>query len=416
VKRTSFLPAVFGFLTDISGNFAITFAICAIPVMLAAGMALDYTQVINYKSRLQAAVDAAALAVAQDMTSLDDTGLNRMADDYLRANLTADDYAQVSAVQVQVDRVNKALTIVADGNMPTSFTRLAGYETLDYGVKASIHAAYGGLEALLVLDNTGSMARNNKIGDLKKAAKQFVSEMLARNGVEQVVKIGLVPFSNYVNVGMSNRNAAWITVPPDQAFPQSRWYGCVGSREYPLNLKDSDYATRVPGVMNVECAAEVLPLTADEAALNNAINRMQPNGLTYIPAGVSWGIRTLSAVAPFTGGATEQEARDKSITKAIVLMTDGENTISKDLNLPTHNSRDLAETNRWTLESCTIAKAQGIKVYTMVFGDEVPPAAAQLIKSCASSPEYYFDASNGAQLEQAFGDIAVSLSKLYLSQ
>jgi hypothetical protein len=205
-------------------------------------------------------------------------------------------------------------------------------------------------------------------------------------------------------------------VPPDQAFPRSNWYGCVGSREYPLNLSDEDFSMPVPGVMNVECAAAILPLTADETALGAAIDRMRPNGLTYIPAGVAWGMRALSADAPFTGGATEEQARDKSITKAIVLMTDGDNTISKDSNRPTHASRDLAETNRWTLEACNLAKSKNYKVYTMTFGTEVPPVTAQLMKSCSSGDGYYFDASNGSELERAFGDIALSLSKLYLSQ
>jgi len=404
------------FLADIRGNFAMTFAICAIPVMLAAGMALDYTRVANYKSRLQAATDEAALAVAQDMSGLDDNSLKRMAEDFLHANLEGDDYAQLSAIDVQIDRTNKSLTVVADGNMPTSFTRLAGYPTLEYRVKASINAAYGGLEAVLVLDNTGSMSRSGKMAALKQAAKRFVGDMLTRNSREETVRIALVPFSNYVNIGMSNRNAPWASIPPDRNNPFLRWRGCVGSREYPRNLADSDFTAPVPGIMNVDCAAEITPLTADQKALNNAINRMRPNGLTYIPAGVSWGMRALSAQAPLTGGATEGEARDKSITKAIVLMTDGENTISKDRNQPTHNTRNLAETNNWTLEACSMAKAQNIKVYTMTFGTDVPPATAQLMSSCSSGDGYYFDASNGAQLEQAFGEIAVSLSKLYLSQ
>jgi hypothetical protein len=127
-------------------------------------------------------------------------------------------------------------------------------------------------------------------------------------------------------------------------------------------------------------------------------------------------MRVLSAQEPFSGGATEEEAEENNITKAIVLMTDGENTISKSNGLPTHEDDDEAEANRWTTEACNQAKSKGIKVYTMTFGTEVPPATAQLIRDCSSGEGFHFDASNGDQLEQAFGQIATSLSKLYLSQ
>jgi len=408
--------AISRFFGDAQGNFGTIVAISAVPVMLAAGVALDFARVSRYETRLQNAVDAAALAVAQDMSGLDDESLERLAADYLQSNLEEDDYSRVGDVDVQFDRANQSLTIVADGSMPTSFTRLAGYETLNYRVRASIRASYGALEAALVLDNTGSMSRSGKMRDLKRAAKQFVEDMIGRSGGDGSVKIAVVPFSNYVNVGTSNRNAAWISVPPDQNNPRTRWNGCAGSREYPLNLSDAGYATRVPGVMNADCAAEITPLTTDEQTLDNAINRMVPTGMTYIPAGVSWGMRVLSAQEPFSGGATEEEAEENNITKAIVLMTDGENTISKSNGLPTHEDDDEAEANRWTTEACNQAKSKGIKVYTMTFGTEVPPATAQLIRDCSSGEGFHFDASNGDQLEQAFGQIATSLSKLYLSQ
>ncbi len=46
------------------GNVAITFALSAVPLVVAAGVALDYMRLSNTRSHLQSAVDAAVLAVA----------------------------------------------------------------------------------------------------------------------------------------------------------------------------------------------------------------------------------------------------------------------------------------------------------------------------------------------------------------
>ena len=274
-----------------------------------------------------------------------------------------------------------------------------------------------------MLDNTGSMAQHGKIASLKKAAKSFVSDMLALNTKSaDLVKIGLVPFADYVNVGTDYEGASWIDVPNSSRGwgrgrgSRSKWDGCVGSRSYPLNLEDGSYSTPVPGVLDTNCPRPITPLSEDEQLLTKQINSFSPQGYTYIPAGLVWGLRVLSAQEPFTQGLTQAQADEKRVKKAVILMTDGENTVSKDSRTAYHDGYDVNQTNTWTSTMCDNIKKQNVLVYTMTFGSDVPPATKALIRSCASDPAYYFDAANGDNLNAAFANIAASLSKLYLSQ
>ena len=50
------------FIRDLKGNVAILFALCLIPIVFLAGMALDFTSAVQKRARLNAAADAAALA------------------------------------------------------------------------------------------------------------------------------------------------------------------------------------------------------------------------------------------------------------------------------------------------------------------------------------------------------------------
>ena len=55
-----------------SGNMASVVAIAAVPLMLAGGAAVDYGNWVSVNARLQAAVDAAALATAREINLTED--------------------------------------------------------------------------------------------------------------------------------------------------------------------------------------------------------------------------------------------------------------------------------------------------------------------------------------------------------
>lgn len=211
------------------------------------------------------------------------------------------------------------------------------------------------------------------------------------------------------------------------------WHGCVGSREYPYNVQDVFNGKKFPGLMDVTCAEPLQTLTNNRQVLLNKINSLVPADNTYIHEGVMWGMRTLSAWKPFTDGLGPKSPNEKSksevhkIRKALVIMTDGENTLSQNTsgqggrnkltpNTSWHEGSNTAQANRYTLEACDHAKSQDMEVYTISFGSEMSASIRELLEKCASKKDFSFHASNGAALDDAFQDIADQLLSVRLSQ
>ena len=86
---------------------------------------------------------------------------------------------------------------------------------------------------------------------------------------------------------------------------EHKWKGCVGSRAYPLNIKDENPSAKIPGLVerHTRCPREFTTLTDDKTVINDEIDRMTANGnATYIPAGLMWGWRLISSDVPITDG------------------------------------------------------------------------------------------------------------------
>ncbi len=99
----------------------------------------------------------------------------------------------------------------------------------------------GPVNIALVLDVTKSMSYNKKLETLKIAAKDLVESLNVTE--DGPVRISVIPFSQYVNVGPSRRGEAWLTVPDDFSKPQKP--RCRTTRK---RLKDTNCRRKwVPG-------------------------------------------------------------------------------------------------------------------------------------------------------------------------
>lgn len=194
-----------------------------------------------------------------------------------------------------------------------------------------------------------------------------------------------------------------------------KWNGCVGSRNYPFNVKDEQYdARRVPGLLNIGCPQEITPLSNDRTRVKNAISSMAVQGdQTYIPAGLVWAYRLVSNIEPFSEGVTyEVMQRDRSV-KAIVLMTDGVNT--KSAQYPYHTKALGIDADRIMSELCDEIKSDGIRLYTIAF--EVTDAGVRnKLEACASSRSEFYNATDAAALSDAFEAIGLSLTEIALAK
>lgn len=119
-----------------------------------------------------------------------------------------------------------------------------------------------------------------------------------------------------------------------------------------------------------------------------------------------WGWRALS-----TGQPLAHTAKSKT-EQVLVLMTDGENTRSK--NGEQHEGGSKADADNKTREICEAVKDEDIIIYTIAY--EVTDSSTQsLLQNCASGRTNYFNATNAQELSIAFEEIAESLSELRIS-
>jgi len=453
------------FLKNKSGNIAILTGILAIPLFGIAGAALDYGVIFNKRSGSQNGLDAAILSAGTRMSQNTDSEVREDFANMLKSNLTADQFAQISATELDIDREDGRLHATLKSGFPTTLLQVIGIDEITFSIQSEVQVGSpGGAEVVLALDTTGSMLVDNKIGALKTVATNFTNEMLSNNRVDDNVKIGIVPFGQYVNVGVHNRNANWLQFSDDGngnicrieqsvlsrsscvsedrfidgvnvgeaqrcssiefgpeeeiCYPiASEWEGCVGSRDEPLNIHDGSYVNRVPAVIKVSCGAPILPLTTRKSDALNAISDLNPVGETYMAAGMTWALRTISDDDPFRQGISYQEAEDTGAKKIIVLMTDGENTRApREDNFSSHSDGNPLRANAFTLQACSEAKSNDILVYTIGFGEEITTDTATLLQDCATTPQSYFAAEDAQALQSAFNTISAEINSVFLSQ
>lgn len=183
-------------------------------------------------------------------------------------------------------------------------------------------------------------------------------------------------------------------------------------------------------------------LTTDFASLKAAINQMVAVGDTNIPMGLVWGWHTLSPNAPFADGAPYLTAKHKKI---VVLMTDGQNTMSNnsyifDKSYYSGNGyiwqgRVLQSDNKTPLNDinssdddrtaamddrlkrlCNNMKATSVDIEIYAIGVGVTTDSRALLKSCATDANHYFDVTKGTALNPTFQSIANQIAQLHLSK
>jgi von Willebrand factor type A domain len=154
-------------------------------------------------------------------------------------------------------------------------------------------------------------------------------------------------------------------------------------------------------------------LTGTKSTLDSQIDAMVATGETYIPAGVLWGWNMLDSQEPVMGAKTAAQMATLKGVKAMVLMTDGDNTLSA--TYPTHNGSDAAAADAKTAQLCTNMKADGISIFTVGFKVHKPSSLAML-SACASNSSQALTADDNVALTAAFDQIGASLAQIRVAK
>ncbi|MFO1154187.1 MAG: pilus assembly protein TadG-related protein [Rhodospirillales bacterium] len=259
----------------------------------------------------------------------------------------------------------------------------------------------------------------------------------------------------------------------DDTVNGKAWKGCVMARTAPYDQSDDppsvkkfdsylypkDVDNAFPPVKakvtdenngtgpNLGCGTpSILPLTHEKSKVIAAIDKMGAwhRGGTTSNLGLAWGWRVLSPRwRGLWGGNTPADRpldyNNALSDKVIVLLTDGNNQFYdwdqpdgksspdgprgsdytaygrlNDLGVSTIAAgNDLLDTRMATL--CTKIKAEGIIMYTITYGATPDKATKTLFQNCATSPDYYFHAPDGATMKAVFKKVGRQLGNLRIS-
>ncbi len=393
------------FLPDRGGAIAPLFALAAVPIMAAVGVAVDYSRANAARTALQAALDSTALMLSKEAPALTAGQLSAKAKDYFAATFRFADARNAAITPSLTSPKTGAFKLLVSGKavVDTTVGRFLGFSEIPIATSAEVVWGMKRLEVALALDNTGSMGSLNKMAEMKKAVHSLLAILEKAAKKPDDVKVAIVPFDTMVHVGTPVKDEFWIDY---SLVSKGSWTGCVDDRPMPHDVADTSpvngNASTYFRARNCSLLAKAMPLTSDWAALRAKVDQMQPNGNTNVTIGLVWAWHALTSTVPYTQASLPQPDLDK----AIILLTDGENT------------RNRFTSTTWQIDERTraacnaIRSTTGIKVYTV----RVIEGNADLLQACATKKEMYYDVRQAGDLEGVFSAIAQTLANLRVSK
>ena len=199
------------FAREIKANAAMIFALALIPVFAVAGFAIDLNRQQTYQHKVQNALDFAVVATARHAlrnAGVKDAELKTIAQNFFDGEFDA--MQEMKLNQITFTRAGDLVTLNVTGDMPTSLMQIVGKKRMPLGTTAA--AVFGepsSAEIALVLDTSYSMD-GSKLTTLRIAANDMVDTLIKPGN--EAVKMSIVPFATYVNVGTDKKGQSWLDV------------------------------------------------------------------------------------------------------------------------------------------------------------------------------------------------------------
>lgn len=371
-----------GFPQDEAGSLTIFSLFIFILLVMIAGMAVDMVRLENERVSMQNTIDSAILS-ASSLTQ--DKDAEAMVKDYVAKAGFNPDLVTVSATEEfaanNTSLVGRRVQASAQLSIDTMFMDMMGIPTLNGVAGGGAFESVQNVEISLIVDISGSMGSNSRLTNLQVAAKEFIDLVVTNNPSAERTSISIIPYNATVVVGnelLSRLSASGATaiVDPVPAYPGSlaafntehNYSTCVRFDDDDFDVRAIDANTPLRRVSHFteggnsyatpsmgsrwcdENRSEILPLSNDPDLLKAHIDGLSAGGWTGIDNGMKWGVALLDpAIAPVIDDMIDDNILSENVRnrpglyngattlKFVVLMTDGANTIQKDLDDPFKN-------------------------------------------------------------------------------
>ena len=446
-----------GFSQDAAGDVAMMFGLMTFVMFGMIGAAVDLGRWLNARDQTVAAVDSAVLAAARALQTNggDQAKALAVAQKFYTEGVKGRLKSKTDNITFKMAENGTAVTGQGSATISTPFMGILGVKELpllkvsgaEFGMAK---LAVGGnaetnIEISLMLDVSGSMGEGSKLADMKDAAKDLVDIIVWADQSEYTSKIALVPFSGDVRPP-----STWvaplqaISSVTDPLWPATRtkvkWGNnyvytktrCVAERAGANKHTDvfaglGNYvmaAYTSTGNCSTPATGVVRPLSNDKAAIKSNITNLTLGGGTAGHIGTAWAYYMLSPKwgSLLTGLSLPVAYGTAETKKFAILMTDGEYNYTYDnTGVPTSatgagNSANGNSSSAQALATCNQMKQDGIEVYTVGFDLGGNVNAINTLKNCASDNSKAYTADTGEELKQAFRDISLKISSIYLSK
>lgn len=359
---------------DSGGNFAMMTAVL-MPVMIgSAGVAIDFSNMLLTKQNLQNYADGAALAASSALASngISEAQAKSLATDYLKGNMAGEGATISPTINVStVTGVNNSKTYTVDLAFDQSLNlspmmRVFNKQTAQISISSrstSSRGASNSLSMYLVLDRSGSMQTSTtSVKSTTTACRYYY-----------------MPNSTTVKDG-GNKTPCY--------------YQRIEALKLAADTLFSTFATADPSASLIRTGAvSYNSAKQTETALawgwwaaDSYIDALTPTGGTSSTGAFKVALDALNSTSEDT---LHKNKNGLTPNKAIVFMTDGENSSSSD--------------DTTTLTHCATAKSKGITVYTVAFS--ASDQGKNLLSKCATSAATFFYAENASDLTAAFKTI-----------
>lgn len=421
------------FFADRRGSVAATFGIAVIPIVGLIGAAVDYSRTATERNRLQAALDATALAIIHLPQNSTASQVSAAAQTFF-SNVYVPPYGLRTPQVIAALNSNNSGTSVqlsVSEALPTSILGIIGTSSITVGASTNTINQQQSIEIALALDNTGSMAQNGKIDSLKTAVGNMLTALEGFSKTQGDVKVSVVPFNTQINIGTASPNATYlrydvsVTNSSLSSYLQSKgisrsaptpsnWNGCLSDRDQ--SYFDYDTSSDPAGsITNTKYVAsfchyyttgyaqagkqivQMKPLTTDLESVRTTVNSMIPTGATNVTMGVAMGMSTLRNDTPFGANSSTSPFTKKFL----VLLTDGANTQNRFVGSGYDGNPDQAAIDARMTLACNSAKARAVRVITIGVQD----GQSVLLRNCASDSSSYYAVNDASQLNSVFQQI-----------
>jgi len=375
------------YLAGDEGSLTIFTLFIFVVILMICGMAVDLMRFESKRVALQSTLDRAVLAAANMDQTLEPDDV--VADYFNKSGIAGVQFKTHSDKTTTFRNVQAASSVV----VRPFFMQLLGIDSLAAPASGGAHEGLTKVEISLVLDVSGSMKDNDKLTNLKAAAKDFVDTVLAKNSTtsESLTDISIIPFSTQVNAGATiasylnysgEQNTSFCvdwqsadfdtaTVKPTDALRQTGHFDTGSS------LATS---SKFQPVCYTDASRQILAYQDDPDVLKTFIGNLYYGGYTSIEIGAKWGAALLDpAFQPVVTGMIKDKQVNEDfanrpaaysngdVLKVMIVMSDGTNTnqwwLNDDFQSGMSNIWYDASADKWSVVNATLQAAGNTSIY-----------------------------------------------------